>query len=170
MSQDQPPFPLPVFNFRVDFFQVNAEGVPSESVTPVCSGRFSEASGIEATMEPKAIREGGRNFGEVQRAGIVKFSTVILKRGLTRAPDLWKWFELVARGKSGIRLNAKVVQLAPDGVTAVMTWTMANALPVKFKAATYVAANSEVGVEELHFVHEDLSFELGSAPRSGEAA
>ncbi len=155
--------PLHVFNFEVKFFQVNAEGVAADAETPICSGRFSEASGIEATMEPKAIREGGRNFGEVQRAGMVKFSTVILKRGLTSAPDLWTWFELVGKGKSGIRLNAKLVQLGPDAATPAMTWTMANALPVKFKAASFVAANSEIGVEELHFVHEDLTLAMGGA-------
>lgn len=153
--------PLNVFNFRVEFFQVDAEGVPSETVTPLCSGRFSEVSGLEATMEPKAIREGGRNWGEVQRAGLVQFATVILKRGVTTAPDLWTWFDLVGRGASGMRLDAKLIQLGLDGETPVLTWTMSNALPVKFKAATYMATSSEVGVEELHFVHDDLSLEPG---------
>ncbi len=170
MSLDRPPFPLPVFNFEVNFYQVKDDGLPGTNVTPICSGRFSEVSGIEATMEPKTIREGGRNFGEIQRAGLVKFSTVILKRGLTRAPDLWTWFDLVGRGGSGIRMNAKLVQRDTDGKTAVMTWTMANALPVKFKAASYVSANSEVGVEELHFVHEDLSLEPGGTARQNGGA
>jgi len=163
MSNLAPPFPLPVFNFRIDFYQVDAKGKPTKTQAPICSGRFSEASGLEATMEPKTIREGGRNFGELQRVGIVKFSTAILKRGLTKAPDLWTWFELVGRGKSGVRLSAKLVQLGPDAETPVMTWTMANALPVKFKAATYMAASSEVGVEELHFVYDDLALEMGAA-------
>lgn len=163
MSPHYPPYPLPTFNFRVDFFQEDAEGVVSNATTPICSGRFSEVSGIEATMEPKTLREGGRNHGEVQLAGLTKFSTVILKRGLTTAPDLFTWFDLVARGKYGIRMHAKVIQLGPDGKTPVLTWKMARVLPVKFKAAAYVAGNSEVGVEELHFVHEDLALEMGGA-------
>jgi phage tail-like protein len=160
MTRSAPPAPLGGFNFRVDFYAQDAEGTPAPTATPICSGRFSETSGIEATMEPRAIREGGRNWGEVQRAGMVKFSTVILKRGVTSAPDLWTWFEIVGRGKSGIRMLAKVVHLKPDGQTPVMTWVMSNALPVKFRAATFVAANSEVAVEELHFVHDDLSLEM----------
>ena len=157
------PAPLGGFNFRVDFYAQDAAGTPAPQATPICSGRFSETSGIEATMEPRAIREGGRNFGEHQRVGLVKFSTVILKRGVTSAPDLWTWFELVGKGKSGIRMQARVVHLRPDGKTPVMTWILSNALPIKFKAATFVAANSEVAVEELHFVHDDLSLEMGGA-------
>ena len=170
MSQNAPPFPLPVFNFRVDFHRVTRRGTADQAVTPICSGRFSEVSGLEATMEPKTIREGGRNHGELQRAGLVKFSTVILKRGLTTAPDLWTWFDLVARGKTAVRMEARVIQLAQDGATPVLTWTMANALPVKFKAAAYIAASSEVGVEELHFVHEDLKLEIARGGGSGGGA
>lgn len=151
MSADTP---LHVFNFEVAFYQVDDKGKDKAQV-PVCQGRFSEVSGLEATMEPKAIREGDRNYGEVQRVGMVKFSTIILKRGVTRAPDLWKWFELVAKGKSAIRMRAEVIQLGP-GREKILTWTMKDALPIKFKAATYTATSSDVGVEELHFVHEEL--------------
>ena len=161
MSTKPPPLPLHVFNFEVAFHQVDDKG-KNKSTAALCSGRFSEVSGIEATMEPKAIREGGRNYGEVQRAGIVKFSTIILKRGVTRAPDLWTWFELVAKGKSAMRLKAEIIQLGPDR-KEILRWTMNNALPIKFKAATYTAASSEVGVEELHFVHEELGMQMAGA-------
>jgi phage tail-like protein len=155
---------LHVFNFRVEFYQVRESGRETEAA--LCSGAFSECSGIEATMEPKAVREGGRNFGEWQRVGPVTYSTVILKRGVTRAQDLWTWFELVAGGASSVRLRAALVQTelvpAAEGFEQkeVLRWSMKNALPVKFKAATYNATASEVGVEELHFVHEALSLEV----------
>jgi phage tail-like protein len=163
MTLSPPPAPFGGFNFKVEFYAQDADGKPAATTTPICSGRFSETSGIEATMEPRTIREGGRNFGEIQRAGLVKFSTVILKRGVTSAPDLWTWFEIVGRGMSGIRMMAKVAHLKADGETLVMTWVLSNALPVKFKAATFVAAGSEVAVEELHFVHDDLSLEPGGS-------
>jgi hypothetical protein len=40
---------------------------------------------------------------------------------------------------------------------------MRNALPTKFRAATYDATAREVGVEELHFVHEGLALQQGAA-------
>lgn len=150
--------PLNVFNFKVEFHQVDGSGQNTSEVR-LCEGRFSEVSGLEATMEPKAIRAGGHNYGEFQRAGMVKFATVILKRGVTTAPDLWTWFDMVGSGASAVRLRAKVVQLDHGG-NEVLRWTMDNALPVKFKAATYTASSSEVGVEELHFVHEKLSLTM----------
>lgn len=159
--------PLHVFNFRVEFHQRKSDGTEAEAA--LCSGAFSECSGLEATMEPKAIREGGHNYGELQRVGGVKYSTVILKRGMTRKQDLWKWFDLIAKGSSAVRLRADVIQTEMVGKgkdvkeQEVLRWTMKNALPVKFKAATYNASSAEVGVEELHFVHEELILKVAGA-------
>jgi phage tail-like protein len=164
-----PEYPLPVFRFRVDFYLSTPGANQRGNPRPLCSGAFSECSGLEATMEPKSIKEGGKNYGQVQRAGRVNFATVILKRGLTMNRDLWKWFELVANGAYAYRLNAEISLLDfkndPSG-PGVMTWKMRNALPTKFKAADLNAKATEVGIEELHFVHEGLSFEPPSGGRS----
>lgn len=153
---------LQPFRFRVEFFEPSAAGFAAGEPQPLCGGAFSEVSGLEATMEPKAIKEGGRNYGDRQRAGRVTFATVILKRGVTPVQHLWRWFELVAGGRYAIRLDARLVHLGPgeDPETGrgALEWRMANALPVKFRAATMNAASAnEVAVEELHFVHEGLS-------------
>ncbi len=66
-------YPLPVFRFMVNFTQAN-----NSADKPLCAGAFSECSGIEATMEPKTIKVGGQNYGEVQRFGRVSFATIIL--------------------------------------------------------------------------------------------
>jgi phage tail-like protein len=87
---------------------------------------------------------------------------VILKRGVTPTQHLWRWFELVAGGRYAIRLDARLVHLGPgedpETCRGALEWRMANALPVKFRAATMTAASAnEVAVEELHFVHEGLA-------------
>jgi len=166
--------PLHVFNFRVEFFDETADSPDS---VPLCGGEFAEVSGLEATMEPKAIRPGGHNNGDLQRVGRITYGTVVLKRGVTRSSHLWNWFNLVGQGKSAVRLRAELVQVetVPAGgavgadavsgpaveIRDVLRWSMTNALPVKFKAATYVAIGGEVGVEELHFVHEGLTLSAG---------
>jgi len=93
-------YPLHVFNFDVVFNEVTLpEGASAGGgELRLCGAAFTEVSGLEATMEPKVIKEGGRNFGVVQRVGPVTFSTVVLKRGVSQINDLWKWFELVAGG------------------------------------------------------------------------
>jgi phage tail-like protein len=152
-------YPLPIFRFRVRFtVATENSGVGGERL--LCGGAFSECSGLEASMEPKAIKAGGHNYGEFQRAGRVSFATVILKRGVTRNRDLWKWFELMGNGAYAYRLNAEIILLDFDRdgqETPVMSWRMRNALPTRFRAADFNATSTQVAIEELHFVHEGLT-------------
>jgi phage tail-like protein len=148
--------PLGVFRFHIDFRQHPLDAQNDGESVPVCSGAFSDCTGLEATMEPKVIKEGGRNFAPHQRAGPVTFATVVLKRGMTTTRDLWTWFELVAGGKYAYRLSAVVNVYDPAGV-ARLAWHLRHALPVKFKAADLSARGTDVAVEELHLAHEGLT-------------
>ena len=149
--------PLHVFRFQVDFTQTQLRqrqgggGAP----VPLCGGAFSECTGLEATMEPKVIKEGGRNYGAIQRMGQVTFSTVILKRGMTRNRDLWKWFWMVGQGAYAYRLHARISMRDGEG-NEVLAWQLDRAMPVKFKAADLNGKSTDVGIEELHIAHEGL--------------
>lgn len=147
--------PLHVFRFHVVFKSEPLGGSRSTSETALCSGAFAECTGLEATMEPKVIKEGGRNYGAAQRNGPVTFATVILKRGMTTTRDLWEWFQLVAGGAYSVRMSAEIQMRDTTGKT-VLTWGLKRALPVKFKAADLNARGTEVGIEELHLAHEGL--------------
>lgn len=152
-------YPLPAFRFKIDFY-VGTEGASNFGDSkPICSGAFAECTGLEAVMEPRSIRVGGTNYGETQRAGRVSFGTVILKRGVAKTRDLWKWFELVGNGAYAFRLDAEVSLLGfgdSEGLDTNHSWYLMNALPTKFKAADFVATAQEVALEELHFVHEGM--------------
>lgn len=156
------------FRFRVDFHRTTLDDPTSGAAEPLCSGRFSEVTGIEASHEPKAIVEGGRNWGEVQRAGRTTFATLVLKRGMTSDRGLWTWFQGVAGGAYAYRLNARLVVLAPDQDVADpagrLAWEFASCLPVKFKAADLSATGAEIAVEELHLAHEGLRLVPQGAP------
>lgn len=107
-------------------------------------------------MEPKSIKEGGRNWGAAQRMGAINFSTVVLKRGLTGTADLWSWFSLVGAGAYAQRLNVTITMFDQSG-KGLFSWTLLKAMPIKFKAPDLNASNNEVAIEELHLVHEGLS-------------
>jgi len=156
-------FPLHVFNFQVDFEKDPLSGGGNAPV-PLCSGAFSECTGLEATMEPKVIKEGGRNYGVIQRTGPVTFATVVLKRGMTTTRDLYKWFELVGNGSYAYRLAAIITMFDRSGA-GKLSWRLEKAIPVKFKASDLNAKSTEVGIEELHLAHEGLS--LLSPPKVG---
>ncbi|GAC1627023.1 MAG: phage tail protein [Nevskia sp.] len=163
--------PLHAFRFEVTFKGDSIHpGEAEHSEVRLCSGGFSECTGLEATMEPKVIKVGGANYGAAQRVGPVSFATVVLKRGMTSTRDLWQWFQLVNSSNRNLsllgadfrltgyayRLSAEIAVQNAGGET-VFTWALARALPVKFKAADLNAKGSEVGIEELHLAHEGLT-------------
>jgi len=141
--------PLHVFRFEVTFKHAGTD-------LPLCSGAFSECTGLEATMEPKVIKSGGANYGPAQRAGQVSFATVILKRGMTTTRDLWNWFQWVSGGGYAYRLSAEIEMRDFAGNT-IVTWALDDCMPVKFKGADLNAKGTEVGIEELHLAHEGLT-------------
>jgi phage tail-like protein len=148
--------PLHVFRFQVDFYSDSLTEGDDHEVIEVCSGAFSDCTGLEATMEPKAIKEGGSNFGTAQRAGPITFSTVVLKRGISTNRNLWQIFQSYGSGMIAPRLQVVISLLDGDG-DPIMGWQLDRAMPVKFKFADLNAKGTEVGIEELHLVHEGLS-------------
>ncbi len=158
-----PLLPLPGFNFHVSF--ATAGFAPTAGLPDEVTGAFSEVSGLEATMEPKAIKVGGRNYGAVQRVGPVTFGTVVLKRGVVEARHLWAWWSLFAGGDRSDNGNWQVgsrcdvtIALIRDR-QPVVAWTLEKAMPVKYRAGDLNARNGEVAIEELHLVHEGLHAE-----------
>ncbi len=149
-------YPVHVFRFQVDFREQFIDGNTGGGKVVLCSGAFAEVSGLESSMEPKVIKEGGRNWGAIQRAGKTTFSTLILKRGMTSTRDLWNWYEYVGTGKYAHRLDV-VITLFDTSGQSVLAWQLSNALPVKFKAADLNAKGTDVAIEELHLAHEGLS-------------
>lgn len=167
-----PLYPFSLFRFEVEFHREDpARGAAAGRA--LCRGAFSEITGLEATMEPRAIKCGGANYGPFQRAGPVTFGTVILKRGVTTSRDLWTWFSRInQQGRTAIRLDVvvkafgEVEPAAPPGDPdrssnpsrePRLTVQIRRALPVKFKAGDFNARSQEVAVEELHLVHEGLT-------------
>jgi phage tail-like protein len=158
--------PLHVFRFSLSFVDQSLPGTKGKG-PEINDVGFAECTGLEVTMEPKVIKEGGRNFGAAQRVGPVTFGTVILKRGMVRNLTLWRWLtEATSQGCYGRRRDVVITLYdttqpvtgasAERPYRAVISWQLKRALPIKFKAPDLNAKASEVGVEELHLAHEGL--------------
>lgn len=166
-----PADPFHVFRFRVTFTQTSIGAEPDEDAAgagasdawlaeEICEGAFSEVTGLEANVEPFAINEGGRAWGSHQRIARVSFGTVVLKRGMTRDRRLWQWFRQFTGGKFAARMHVYVTLQTTDGDGGAedrLSWKLVNALPVKLKLADLNATGAEVGIEELHLVHEGIT-------------
>lgn len=147
------------FRFHVKLFEREGGGAV------LCRGAFSEVSGLEATMAPKALKEGGRNWGEVQLAGPTSFAPVVLKRGITALGDLWSWFDAVTRGADhALRYSGVIEVFHPARPSApTLVWRLARVLPTRFKGPDLSATAQQVAVEELQLVHEGLVLERPGA-------
>jgi len=169
--------PLHVFRFSLSFADAPLPHASGQGAGPeIKDVGFSECTGLEATMEPKVIKEGGRNYGAAQRAGPVTFSTVILKRGMVRNLTLWRWFTEAANQGRFARRRDVVITLhdttqpvtgsasAETPYRAVISWQLKRALPIKLKTADLNAKATEVGVEELHLAHEGLRIAMEKGP------
>jgi phage tail-like protein len=151
----KPLIPLHVFRFQVDFFDDSLANDTVGGQFVVCSGAFAECTGLEATMEPKAIKEGGSNYGVAQRAGGTTFATVVLKRGISANQNLFQIFNSLTTGKFAPRMQVNINLFDING-KAVLAWKLVRAMPVKYKFADFNSRNGEIGIEELHLVHEGL--------------
>ncbi|HEX8359468.1 MAG TPA: phage tail protein [Longimicrobium sp.] len=148
-AADAAAHPFTAFNFEVE---IQVPGVADK----LCHAAFSEVDGLEMSMEPKTIREGGRNAGPVHMAGPVDFGQLTLKRGMTANVDLWRWFEAVsAPGGGGLRGTASVVVLAADRAVQ-MQFRLEGCLPVKLKAPAFSAKDGQLAIEEMQVAYESL--------------
>ncbi len=171
------------FRFRVSLYNDDGD--------PVCSAAFSELAGIEMTMEPRAIAEGGQNWGEHQRVGPTRFSPVVLKRGLTENKKVWSWWQAVTRGAQYGQRARAVIELMDRAIPeeekssqsageeaqgeqreenqnkganpVLATWTLTRAMPTRFKGPDLSSTASQVAIEELTLVYEDITLETRSA-------
>jgi phage tail-like protein len=153
--------PFSTFNFQVE---INLEGDPDT----LCSAAFSECSGLDMTMEPKTIKEGGNNNQTIHLVGPVRYGQLTLKRGMTSTFDLWDWFErVVAPGGGNVRANCVVVMLAPDGKTEQVHFELSNCLPVKMSAPSLNAKDGQLAIEEVQIVYERLRLRPPGAAGAG---
>lgn len=141
------------FNFKVNLYLPGAE-----KNSELCSAAFSECSGLEMSLEPKTIREGGNNAQPIHLLGKVGYGQLNLKRGMTSDFDLWKWFEKVQKDRK-LRASGDVIMLAVDGSENVK-FKITGCLPVKISAPSLNAISGKHAIEEMQIAYESLSYEL----------
>jgi len=152
--------PFTAFNFRVEIFLPGAQA-------PLCDAAFAECEGLELRFDVRALREGGDNVRQRLVAGPASYGEVTLRRGMTGSFDLWDWCGLVARDP-GIRADARVILLAPDGETERARFLLHRCLPVRLRAPRLDAVDGVVAIEELRLACEALTLDRpGRKPPAG---
>lgn len=116
---------------------------------------FRECSGLDSSQDPIEYREGNERSTTRKLPGMVKFSNISLKRGITDDAELWLWRKQAADGKVE-RRNGSIIQLDETGAEKVR-WNFFDAWPTKWTGPTFNATGNEVSIETLDIAHEGIS-------------
>jgi phage tail-like protein len=149
-------YPFLAFNFEVQLRVANASALGLRD--PLVDGEFAECDGLEMTMEPKKVKEGGNNTGAVNLVGPVTFGNLTLKRGMTASLDVWTWFQLATLGGTrGLRAQGVVVVKDATGKLPLFRFELTDCLPTKLKGPALNAKDGQVAIEELQLVYSSLT-------------
>ena len=143
--------PYSVFNYLVNI------GDGSEA-TPI--GGFSEVSGLNAEVTVAEYRRGNALTNYVTKIpAITKAGDVTLKRGVMGADNIYAWLDQVRNGDVTAKRNVevKLTDENPANRTAVVTWKLINAMPIKWTGPTLTAkGGNDVAMEELVLAVEHI--------------
>jgi phage tail-like protein len=114
-------------------------------------GGFSEVTGLSVEIETEDYQEGGVNDFVHKLPKSVKYSNIVLKKGLVEMYKMWDWIEKMMDGVIQ-KKDCSILLLNDDGSTA-RTWAITQAYPVKWSGSDLKATGGEVFIESLELTH-----------------
>lgn len=170
--------PLLGYNFQVSLLDSKPDtGIGMGTIGLSTAGlrtmaAFSEISGLEMNMEVEDYAAGGTNDHLLKFIGRVRWSNLVLKRGLvakrdpTDGSDLWTWYEGFLDGK-GVRKDGIII-LMNEKREPQVTWSFRRGLPLRWSGPSLNAGQSAVAIESIEIAHEGIrrvkgGGELGAA-------
>ncbi len=138
--------PYRTYNFRLEIDN-----------TPVAA--FSEVSGLTSDGDSADYRTGMDIPLTLRKLpGLRKYGPITLKRGMLHDATLWDWYRNIATG-SPDRRNGTVV-LMDETQHDVLRWHFENAWPNKMDGPSLKAGASEVAIESIELIVEDITLEV----------
>jgi phage tail-like protein len=119
-------------------------------------GLFQEVSGLSVQLNVTDLKEGGVNNTTHKLIDGVSFSNVTLKRGLCSAGSMFGWIAKAINGDVPERRTVTITMLGDDG-KPVKTFTLQNALPVKWDGPSLNVMQDSIATESLELAHEKLT-------------
>ncbi len=148
--------PHPAFRFAV---VLDLPGSISGISSPLCNSAFAECDGLEMSMEPKTVQEGGMNLQQTHLVGPVRYGQLTLRRGMTDNLDLWKWFLYAAQPGHIAAAQGQVTLMDAAGQERI-TFVLADCLPVKMRGPSFNAKDGQVAIEEMQLVYASMEVRL----------
>ena len=135
------------FNFKVAVSDIAEDG--SE-----VSASFTEVSGLEAQIGVIEYRNGSEDITPRKLPGLVKYSNLVLKRGITGDLAFWRWVLSSVNGE--VDRKSMTVTLLDENRNEVLKWTFRRAWPCRWTGPGLNASSNEVAMETIEIAHEGL--------------
>jgi phage tail-like protein len=122
---------------------------------------FQEVSGLGMEIHVAEYRAGNYIENSPQKiTGSYKVNDVTLKRGvfLGDAATLYGWIDAVRDGDQ-TQARTVIIQLMDENVsnpTAVRTWTLSKARPIKLTGPAFMGKGADIAIEELVLASERI--------------
>jgi phage tail-like protein len=133
--------PYRAHNFRIEIGGIQRAG-------------FRECSGLDAANDSIDYREGTDAMAIKKVPGLIKYSNITLKWGITDDPDIWKWRQSAMDGKVE-RKNISVVLVSEDG-SEVKRWNLHDAWCTKVTMPSLNATGNDIAIETMEITHERM--------------
>jgi phage tail-like protein len=133
--------------FRAYNFLVEIDGIARAG--------FKECTGLDSTQDPIEYREGTDPLHARKLPGMVRYSNITLKRGITDDAELWAWRKSAMEGKVE-RRNGSIVLLDDTGAEK-LRWNFVHGWPNKWSGPTFNASGNEIAIETLEIAHEGVA-------------
>ena len=135
-------------------FEVTVPGVAGGKAI---SGSFSEASGLEVSVDPIEYRNGSEDITVRKIPGLKKFTNITLKKGISGDIEFWNWINEAMKGQ--VRRTEGSISLLNENKQEVMRWNFKRGWPCKWSGPSLNAKNNEIAMETLEICHEGLSID-----------
>jgi phage tail-like protein len=119
----------------------------------VTEGYFASVTGFSSQADVLEYPEGGQNTFVHRLPTRVKQGNVTLKRGVIPDSVLYEWFQ-----KSTVQVEPVTLTITMLDTTgsAVKTWNLINAYPVKWTGGDLNASSTEILTESLEIAHNGI--------------
>ncbi|MEO0605637.1 MAG: phage tail protein [Myxococcota bacterium] len=131
-------------------FLLEVGGITSDAKTIV--GGFKKVSGMESETEVIEYKA-GNDLVVRKKPGRTTYANIVLERGFTATPDLWKWRKNIEDGIID-RRSGTVTVLDQDLTTIVAQYNFFEAWPCKWNVPDQDSDTSAIAIEKIELAVE----------------
>ena len=119
--------------------------------------KFQEVTGLNATMEMEAIKEGGENRFVHQLPGRTSYSELVLKRGRIMGSFVLQWCRNAIENFEFKPTNI-LISLLDENHLPLYNWYVINAIPKKLEVSGFNAERSEIVIETMTLSYQYFKY------------